>query len=203
MYGLSLVAAPSSEPLTLNEAKLHLRLDTSPISDHPDDLLISRLISAARRWAEGFQNRAFISQTWCFSIDRFPEERYIELPKAPLQSLVSMEYFDGAWHAIAFVDPSGTILYETDDYIVDVRRDPGRLCLKHGKRWPCVTRQANAIRISFIAGYGGAAEVPDNVKVAILLKMTNLYENRGDSDSGDAHEFAAKSLLWTDRDVPV
>lgn len=203
MNGIKILTQPAAEPVSLAEAKMHLRIDTSPPTSHPDDLLIENMIKAARRWAEGFQNRVYVTQSWVLSMAIFPHAKYIEFPRAPLQSLISMAYYDGTLHTVSFLDPSGTPLSETDDYIVDVESDPGRLCLKSGKSWPTVTRQANAVQIQFIAGYGDPAYVPEDIKAAIMLKMTDLYENRGELDPGNYYERAAKSLLGTDRSIPI
>jgi hypothetical protein len=56
------------------------------------------------------------------------------------------------------------------------------------------------LQIGFIAGYSAASDVPQEVKHAILLKVTGFYERRGgdegiDKDIGEAVE----SPLWPDR----
>lgn len=206
MNSSQLVTGPVVEPVSLSEAKMHLRIDDASPDTTPDDLLISALIVASRRWAEDFQNRAYITQEWDLFLDRFPRyERYIEIPRAPLQAIASLSYFDGATtQMISFLDPSGTALMETADYIVDTASDPGRLCLKHGSSWPVATRQAKAVQIRFLAGYGDAAsDVPQEFRAAILLKLTNLYENRGDTDPNENYDRAAKAILWLRRSVPI
>ena len=67
MRGLTLVTAPASEPVSLTEAKAHLRLDSAD-----DDSLITALIRSARETAEAHMRRALVSQTWRLSLDRFP-----------------------------------------------------------------------------------------------------------------------------------
>ncbi len=212
MRSLKLVTAPDVEPVSLNEAKLYLRHEVSeesPPVQHPDDVLIAALIEASREWAEAFQNRAYITQTWRVSMEAFPAERYIELPKPPLQSLVSLSYWDGSTtQVVSFVDPSGTILLETDDYMVDTESQPGRLCLKPGCSWPTVTSRAKAVQVEFVCGYGDASDdVPERIRTAILLKVSDLYENRGDEPPKNAHGApltnAVKALLWPERIIPI
>ena len=67
MRGLTLVTAPASEPVSLAEAKAHLRIEAAD-----DDSLIGALITAARQSAEAHMRRALMSQTWRLSLDRFP-----------------------------------------------------------------------------------------------------------------------------------
>ncbi len=207
MISVKLITAPTEEPVSLAEAKLHLRMDaeeTSPATTHPDDVLVAALIEAARDWAERFQNRAYITQTWRLSMVAFPTERYIELPRPPLQSLVTLSYWDGtATQVVSFVDPSGTALLETDDYLVDIESQPGRLCLKPGLSWPVIESRANAVQIEYVAGYGAASDVPERVKAAIKLRISEMYENRGDQATDQRYKSAAEMLLWMDRIIPI
>ena len=209
MFGMKLILAPTEEPISLVEARLHLRLDvaeTSPPSTHPDDTLINIWLKAARRYAENFNSRASITQTWQLYLDRFPRHRYIALPKPPLQYVSSLSYKDsaGTLQVVSFVDPSGTALLETDDYIVDIAQEPGRLCLQNGSTWPATIREAQAVIVEYVCGYSSAADVPADVKASILLKLSDLYENRGDSERthvANTRDDAMKSLLWPDKVV--
>ena len=200
---------PAEEPVSLIEAKIHLRLivgEISPEETHPDDDLVSRYIKAARKWAENFQHRSYVTQTWKMFLNEFPSEKnYIEIPKPPLQSITSLTYktSEDVSATISFVDPSGGISFETDDFIVDIDREPGRLWLKSISSWPTSIVTAKAVEIEFVCGYGDADEVPEDVKTAILLKLTSVYENRGDVEVGDGYDKAARSFLWHDKVIAV
>ena len=87
---LTLIAAPILEPMTLAEAKLHLRVDGTD-----EDDLITALIVAARRRAEHLLTRALITQTWELTLDEFPAAD-IQLPKPGVLSIVSVKYLDSA-----------------------------------------------------------------------------------------------------------
>ena len=56
---LTLKTAPETEPVSLNEAKAFLRVDSDE-----DDNYITSLIKTAREWCEDYQHRAYITQTW-------------------------------------------------------------------------------------------------------------------------------------------
>ena len=75
------VTAPSSEPVTLTEAKLYLRVDNTT-----EDALISDLIVAARMDAEKYLKRSLISQTWQLSYNEYVE-RAVSLPMPPIANL--------------------------------------------------------------------------------------------------------------------
>ncbi len=173
------------EPVTLAEAKVYLRIDTSD-----DDATISALITAAREYCESFQNRAYITQTWELSFDSFPPMP-IKLPRPPLISVESIKYIDNTG-AETTLDPS--------DYVLDTYSEPGRIAFNYGKCWPSVTLQpVNAVRIRYTAGYGDASKVPQSVKQAMLIYIAHRYEH---PETDDVPE-VVHTLLWPERVVPV
>ena len=62
--GLALVTDVTEEPVSLDEQKAHLRLDTAD-----DDAYLAGCITAARVWVEGQTKRAILPQTWDYTID--------------------------------------------------------------------------------------------------------------------------------------
>lgn len=168
---LRLITAPTVEPVTLVEAKLHLRVDHSD-----DDLLISSFISAARIFCEKFTARAFVTQTWELVLDSFPTEE-IQIPLPPLQSVTSVVY-DAS-------DGFETTLVAGTNYAVDTASEPGWV-VPMTSGWPQPLDAINAVRIRFVAGYAPsddspsdlARNVPASLKHAILLHVGNLYANR-------------------------
>jgi len=167
-----LITPPAAEPVTLTEAKAHLRVDHSE-----DDALISSLISASRVYCEQFTARAFITQTWEYVVDAFPTNE-IMLPMPPLQSVVSIKYDDGAG-----VEQT----LDITEYEVDTVSQPGWV-VPVTTGWPAVWDSINSVRIRFVAGYDPgtdspidlAANVPHSLKAAILLHVGQLYAQRED-----------------------
>ena len=159
---IKLISGPSSEPIMLNEAKLHLRVDVTD-----DDTLITGLIVAARQSAEQITGRALMQQTWELALDRFECEIRLQMP--PLQSVTSIKYLDqdGVQQTLS-----------TSDYLVDDYREPARIVPAYGKCWPSTRCQANAVLVRFIAGYANAGVVPQEIKQWMLLMIGSMYENR-------------------------
>lgn len=196
---LKLYTAPSVEPVTLYEAKMQLRIDESPDAEHRDDDFVTELIETARLSCEEFQNRAYITQTWDLYLDAFPGEDYIEIPLPPLQSVTHLKYKDTA---------GDLQTWDSSNYVVDINQEPGRIALAYGISWPSTYAEIQAVQIRFVAGYGDAASsVPGSVKSAIKLKVTELYENRGDADMreelGDRYGKVIRELLWPNRVTPI
>lgn len=156
-----LTTAPASEPVTLQEAKDHLRID-----DTNEDALISELIKAAREYAESAINRPLITQTWTYYADCF--ESVIEL-KPNLQSVSTVKYID--------TDGTQQTLAATE-YAISTSDIVGTLFEDYDKTWPSIRSIKNAIEVEFIAGYGLAADVPASIKSAMLLLIGHWFVNR-------------------------
>ena len=187
---LKQATAPASEPITLAEAKLHLRVDFDD-----DDTLIAGQIVTAREVVEGIARRALISQSWDLVLDAFPGERYIELPLPPLQSVTSVIYVD---------EDGDEHTFSSTNYVVDTYREPGRLVLTSSASWPSDTLQETAgVRVRFVAGFGDDGDdVPAKYKQAILLMVGHYYEHReavSDERLLETLPVGVQALLWVDR----
>ena len=185
-----LITPPDAEPVSLEEAKAHLRME---IPD--DDALITVLIQAAREYVERFTGRQFVVATWEHTWDVFPS--VIKLPKPPLQSVVEVAYTD--------VGGNPQIIPATD-YIVDAHSEPGRIVPAVGKTWPQTCPIPNTVRIRFEAGYGPPETVPAAIKATIKLLVGHLYENREAVITGRTAAklpFAVNSMLWSYRVLRV
>ena len=181
--GLVLVTAPAEEPLTLAQAKEHLRATTSD-----EDALIAMLIRAARRQAESLTHRRLVTQTWDWVLDEFPEW-CVELPYPPLQSVTSVKYIDTAGVEQTLAGSS---------YQVDAKTQPGRLMPAYGAVWPSTrTETFNAVTVRLVCGYGLAGAVPEDIKAAMLLMIGHLNEHREEVSDFETFEVprAAEHLL--------
>jgi len=176
---LKTTVPPVAEPVTLAEAKLHLRVD------HGDeDTYITSLVTASREWCESYLCGSICQQTKALILNHFPH--YLRLPGGPVQSISSVTYEDEAGDTQT-VDAS-TYRLTGDGYI----------SLAWSKSWP--TGYVCDVTITYVAGYPPevttelveeegedpvevettdyAANVPASIKQAILLLVGALYENR-------------------------
>lgn len=170
-FALTLVTAPTVEPVLLAEAKTHLRVDTSD-----DDAYITALIATARTKIERDAQLQLITATWLAVYDAFPrfDKHAIEIPLPPLQSVASVQYLDRAGVLQTWV---------STEYVVDapagLRAREGRLAPAVEKSYPETAVLPGAVRVQFLAGYGAAAAaVPNELKHAIKLLLSNWYEHR-------------------------
>lgn len=135
-----------------------------------EDTLLENFITVARRFCERYQKRAYITQTWDWWLDDWPDSPFL-VPISPLQSVSHIKYYD--------TDDSENT-FSTDYYMVDTYSDPGRISLKYGESYPSTTlRPINGVVIRFVAGYGDdRTYVPEEIKQAIKLLAGHLYEHR-------------------------
>lgn len=205
-FALSLVTAATTDPVSLDEAKSHLRVDSD---DTTQDQEIKRQISAATRRIQQEARRQLVTATYRLSLDSFygrlqwwgadlfrvpnPREyqggspfgsqiypyNVITLPLPPLQSITT----------VAYTDTSGNsqTLTQTTDFLVDTDSEPGRITPAYGKVWPTPRAIPNAVAVTFVCGYGAASAVPASFREAILKLTEEYYRGRGDSSMDELH----------------
>lgn len=179
--------APAEEPITLTEAKLHLR-----VTGTAEDTLITSLIQAARERCEDVTMRSLVTRTYDAYLDCWPECGSVMLPYPPAASIVSVKYTDST-------GTQGTM--DSLDYYLAVAR--GQLVLGYGKSWPtAVLQPKEAIVIRYTAGYGAASAVPAWAKHAMKLLIGHWYMNREEVTTGTVgHQLpeAAATILRANR----
>jgi uncharacterized phiE125 gp8 family phage protein len=186
---------PAVEPVTLSEAKAHLRVDTTT-----DDAYIGSLITAAREWCEQYLDRTLVHTQWVMRFDRFPPDgtQDIELPRPPMALAGTATAV-----ALTFTFENGTTsTYSTASYRVDRNGVPGTVKTLYGQTWPPHLQDDNAISVTWWGGYGSSGtSVPAAIRHAMLMLVGMWYERRmaADSMSGDEIPFGVKSLLDSQR----
>jgi uncharacterized phiE125 gp8 family phage protein len=160
---------PVVEPVTLADAKAHLRIDGGG-----EDDLLNGLIRAARDEVEKATGTALIDQSWRLALDDWPAEDVVLLLRHPVREIQSVTIY-GADGGASLVDPSS--------YQFDSLSRPARL---HFDVRPEPLRALNGVEIDFAAGFGEAGtDVPDLLKRAILMLVAHWYEFRAYVDAAD------------------
>lgn len=188
---------PAVEPVTLSEAKAHLRVDTSD-----DDVYIGTLITAAREWVEQYLDRTLISTQWAMRFDKFPDSGIepVELPRPPMVTSGTATAV-----TVTFTTEAGpTSTYSTAEYRVDRQATPGAVLPMYGSTWTPHRQDDNAISVTWWAGYGATgASVPAAIRHAMLMLVAHWYETRGATVSTGAVPqdvpFGVVSLLDSQR----
>ena len=190
---LTRATPPAVEPVSVSEAKAHLRVD---ISD--DDSYISTLITAAREWCEQYLDRTLINTQWTMRLDSFPYE--IELPRPPIAT-------SGTATTVAVTYTLGddsTATLSASQYRVDRSATPGVVRQLRAGTWPANLDDQNAVTVTWWAGYGtSGASVPAAIRHAMLMLVGHWYDgSRSGVLTGSISkeiEFGVKSLLDSQR----
>jgi uncharacterized phiE125 gp8 family phage protein len=164
---------PALEPVGIEVMKEH-----AVVADSDRDALIAGYIASAREEVEAMTNRALITQTRVYKIDRFPTsiQQLIELPGGTLQAVSSIQYVDA---------DGATQTWAASNYIADAGPDLGLVGLAYQKTWPTIRQWDLPVTISYAVGYGDdPGDVPEKLRTAIQLIAADLFARREDSNSG-------------------
>ena len=178
--GLVVSVPPTQEPITLQDAKDHCKVDGAE-----DDALLRSYIVAARSYVETATDRTLPQTTYQLTLDKFCDE--IKIPKPPLISVSSITY----------IDANGTTqTLSASVYFVDTTTPQGRIVLKPGQSWPALGSAVYPVTITFVAGYT-ISNVPEAAKHAIRLMVSHFNSNRDAVTEGSMTQLplAVDSLL--------
>lgn len=212
------IAPPTAEPISLDEARVHLRqkADGVAASVVDDDSWVEAKITAVRQSAEQFLGFPLSDATYVQAYDSFTtsaqpsiaswwgsttteaSEPYITLPRASGE-VVAVQYLDAS-NVLQTLDPAK---WEFDDFGGVV----------HVAAPPAISTRASAVRVQFKGAYHPAdagasppvlaAPVPEDIKHAMLLMLGHFYENRESVVVGASVEelpMAVEHLLRPHRD---
>lgn len=171
------------QPVTMTEARSHLRLG----DDTSHDITVAAMIAAAVRKCQTNVRRTFLTSTWDYTLNafpfstgafglwssvRYPYEAEIRIPNPPLVSVTTFSY----------VDIGGSTLTLAGSAYSFKPGTPGVIVPAYGTSWPFTRGLPGDLAIRYVAGYGTAADVPEDVKLAILMMVGHTFQNRGDED---------------------
>ena len=197
MSGVTVDTAETADVVSVTEIKRQLRIATS---DSTFDTMLGVVRDASISISKEYLNRSLVNRTLKLSLDTIPyqedvipdkegisvgpyitkRKRSVYLPFSPLGSVSSVITYD---------DSDTATTMSSSKYYVDTASEIGRVVLRTGETWPDMLRVANALEVTYVAGYGAAAsDVPDSIRQGILILAAHLFENpdlviRGDSVS--------------------
>lgn len=173
--------APTIQPVSVADAKKQCEIAQS-VTHHDDDLTAA--IEAAREQFERDTPIITAPQTFELILPAFPAARHIHLQVRPVTSITSIMYRDGSAAAVAL---------DANTYRIDNRKRC--VILNYGESWPTVPNQAEAVVVTFVAGYASASAVPRLIKRAILLQVAKWFMHRGDESKMPAHDTAYERII--------
>lgn len=159
---LNLITPPAYYPLTVDEAKEHLRVTTTD-----EDSYIQSLIVMATEFVQNQTGRQLITATYELTFTEMNLcNNWVKIPKGKLQSIDSIKYIDAVGAEQTF---------STSNYYV-VGNDCGSVYFLSFP--PYKANTPDAVKIRFTCGYGNGEDIPEVLKVGMKLLIGQFYKNR-------------------------
>ena len=163
MPRLILKTPPATEPITVPQAKVHLRID-----DNDNDASIGVMIQSARSGVEAFLKSAIMPTVYQLKLDCFPGE--IEFPIGPVTTA------DG--FAINYANDAGADTVLNSSLYQIALGEYAVVRPSFGNTWPVTRTQLDAVTVEFKAGYDDATKIPPAIIGALYMWLGDLFENR-------------------------
>lgn len=164
----SVVNPPAMEPITRDDAALHVRVDS------PEDFVyLDALIGVAREYIEGLTGRVAVLSDLLVVASSWDAltggcGTFIRIFRTPLVSVTSVKYFAP--------DSETLSTMATGDYRVITTLEPGVVQITGDM--PSVEDRPDAIQIAFKAGSASPCDSPPMLRHAIKMVVAHLYEQR-------------------------
>jgi hypothetical protein len=171
---LNLIEKPASEIITLEEAKIYLRIDHDF-----DDNLIAGFIKSTREAMESIIQKSILKQTWEYKLDNvsissldFRESDYpsiygnslrIPLPKPPIIEIISLE-----------IDRKEV---DANKYSLEKTNNKFCLCINETKFFR--NKRKISMVVKYSSGISDCVEnIPFQLKLANLRLVANAFQER-------------------------
>lgn len=165
MTNLTVILPPAELAVPVSKAKAFLR-----IGHAGEDELVADLIARATARVEQAAGLALVTRVLQAEWSRWPPDlggRGARLPVGPVRAL----------QAVRLVDEDENGERAVSDETARFRLDCGRLALRPWSMVPGVPR-GGAIEVEFVAGFGGAGDVPADLVEAVLRTVAAAYGAR-------------------------
>lgn len=199
---LTFTSVPETGPLLLDEIRTHLKMDgtgsdtdlaaiaaaaTALIEQHTGLVLISRQASLfLDGWPASMGRMPWWQGVAAGSMAAFTRTvEYLSLPLRPVSAIDAVTTFD---------DAGGETVWSPSSYGLTPGLEPG--IYRKGTAWPVPGRTTEGVRIDLTAGFGESwNHIPADIRQALLMLVTSLFENRGDTGANPLATSGAHTLL--------
>lgn len=185
MWSLVATTPAAAEPVkVIPDIQDHCRLTADEAAASRAD--IGSKIKAARQACELITRRQLITATWTLKLDTWREEGIMRfdslyLPLPPLATVTTVKYIDGAGNQQTWSQDAAGYTVEAPSG-ADAAR--GRVYPSFGQTWPDLQARPAAVEIEYVAGYGDADAVPEQLREGIKRYTAELYERREEGVMG-------------------
>lgn len=165
IYGFDFVesTAPVIEPITVDELKDHLRVETNDF-----DLELQSLIAVARKSLEIETGLVVFTSTRKMYFDGFPPNSYsrLFLYGTPVQSVTHIKYYDS---------DGAQQTWSGSNYQLQEGR-PNYVQCVFGKTWPAHRSIQDRVEIQYICGKTTTAAIDERIKQALKIYCSLQFD---------------------------
>jgi uncharacterized phiE125 gp8 family phage protein len=183
------VSGPTESAVSVADAKENTRIDFSD-----EDALVQRKIDAAIADLDGYNGilgRCICNQVW-------------RMPFACFGSTLKTPFFDVSAVILKYWDAAGVEqIVSSGDYLVIEGHTGAYLHFIDYATPETQEGHPQPVWAEVTTGYGGASDVPGNVKEAIYRLVDHWYENRGDIGDNRTVPMGFDHIVAKIRRVPV
>jgi uncharacterized phiE125 gp8 family phage protein len=163
MANLVRITEATGTVITIAELKAQLNF-----FENESDALLAGYIHAAQNWVSEAIGRPLLEETWEYRLNYFPcnwHHGSIRIPM-PVTSITGITYLD-----------SGGIEQELDTAVYLTIGNT--ISLAYGKHWPTTRREAGAVRVIFVSGFGpDHNSCPEPLREAVMLLAARFFAQR-------------------------
>lgn len=161
-----LKTAPTFEPVTLEELKRNLRIGTQDEADETQDALLQEILDMVIDQVQDDTGRQLARATYLAYMDDFPASGNMELTKGPVDAISSVKYYNNS---------NVLTTMNAGDYTLDNVELTARL--RFLETYTVYSERLNGVVIEFTCGWATAAEIPKQLKDAVVLLASERFLN--------------------------
>ena len=173
-----LITAPTTTPISLQEAKDHLYVTSDSYNGEIKNKLLAAVDYCQRRIPGHAQ---FCTATYELVLHEFPDsDRHTDVPitlrPPPVQKITSIRYYNSTGGLTYYGSSNGSTASSTTYTLVTETDGPASVEPVFGQTWPATREVPDAVMVRFTAGYASQAALPGSIKEAVKLKLEHLHD---------------------------
>jgi len=181
---LTETAPAAATPVTLSDFSAHLRLAHGFPDDGAEDALLDLYLRNAAAAIEARTGRALIRRGFVLRLGRWSRDGHAVLPVGPVEAVTS----------IRFVRDAEVIDVAAGSWAVEPGTGRQKVTGRAGGALSAIP-EGYVAELTFDAGFGAdPADVPGDLRQAVLLLAADYYERRHDGD-GPGMPMAVRGLI--------
>ena len=169
---LTQIAPPAALPVTLAELRAHLRLSDGFPEDTAEDALLLTYLETATAQIEARTGQALVGRPCTLRVGQWSASGHLVLPLGPVEAIDAFAWVGGA--------PGPDV--PPGELVVEPGRTRQRVTGPGGGALPPIPA-GNSAELGFTAGRASPAEIPADLRQAVLMLAAHRFEIRDGAEA--------------------